>query len=223
MTFIFSVHQLLPVTFLDEPVCQLTGVSDVCFLGIWLVTVPIRQNKNLAHVAPGMATSKRDVPRVRFVPSGSCIWPVPQPTFACALCCSLDLPATCVTPQMVRAAFLLLKRDLCLFVTGFCFRCNGFGHVLADCYEDEAPKHGRVCVRCGKQECSVSGGMDWFRVHRGCREQYSQSDLRHVRCFVCGQQGHFCCEDTPLVRPAAYLSCVACYPICCSMYKLCLP
>lgn len=111
MTFIYSVHHLLPVTFLDEPVCQLTGVSDVCFLGIWLVIVPIRQNKNLAQVAPGMATSKHDVPRVRFVPFGSYTWQNSQPKFACALCYSLDLPAICMTPQIVRAAFLLLKRE----------------------------------------------------------------------------------------------------------------
>eukprot|EP00892_Ulva_mutabilis_P002413 jgi/Ulvmu1/12172/UM085_0036.1 len=87
-----------------------------------------------------------------------------------------------------------------------CYRCNGFGHVASECQNSDAIADARVCVRCGATDCSASGGTDWHRVHRGCRQEYSRADLHNVRCFVCGKQGHFCCEPAPTERTS---------PTCC--------
>lgn len=81
-----------------------------------------------------------------------------------------------------------------------CYRCQGFGHSMRDCYLPEARSDARTCVRCGQPSCKAGGQGDWYRFMEGCNRTYSKSDLKHVRCFVCGKTGHFCCKPTPEVR-----------------------
>ena len=85
-------------------------------------------------------------------------------------------------------------------LAAMCYRCQGFGHSLRDCKNPEARSDVRSCVRCGQRSCKASCQGDWYRFMEGCNRQYSKSDLKLVRCFVCGKTGHFCCKKTPEVR-----------------------
>ena len=46
------------------------------------------------------------------------------------------------------------------------------------------------------------------RADGGCRREYSERDMRHVRCYSCGRRGHLSCAAAP-EEPAA-LSCHNC-------------
>ena len=118
--------------------------------------------------------------------------------WTCSVC--LRPPKNHVLLCFKSVSYALLVGKSAHRCTGMCYRCDGFGHLASDCPNSAAVTDARVCVRCGKTDCPASGGTDWHRVHHGCRQEYSAVDVKHVRCFVCGKQGHFCCEATPLVR-----------------------
>ncbi|CAG7866512.1 unnamed protein product [Brassica rapa] len=68
-----------------------------------------------------------------------------------------------------------------------CFICASFEHVGEQCSmgHDSCPNDGSVCLRCGDM------GHDMYL----CKYEYSEDDLKDVRCYVCKSFGHMCCGE----------------------------
>ena len=73
--------------------------------------------------------------------------------------------------------------------------------MARDCPNGHINEGKLLCVRCGKASCKASGAADWTRSVYGCSEEYSDPDLQHVSCFVCGRKRRHCsCQAAPKVR-----------------------
>lgn len=105
------------------------------------------------------------------------------------------------------------KRGMC---AAMCYRCQGFGHSLKECLHPSSRSDVRTCVRCGQQSCKAGCQGDWYRFMEGCNRQYSKSDKKHVRCFVCGKTGHFCCKTTPEVSLLLHYLLLTAWRVACS-------
>ena len=69
------------------------------------------------------------------------------------------------------------------------------------------PMHAVACSRCHSMP-SCPPCRRSCRADGGCRREYSERDMRHVRCYTCGRRGHLSCAAAP-EEPAA-LSCHNC-------------
>ncbi|KAK9824496.1 hypothetical protein WJX72_010821 [[Myrmecia] bisecta] len=83
-----------------------------------------------------------------------------------------------------------------------CFKCNRAGHLARDCPggTQTGPQLQRLCQRCGFADCEAAAEGDLYRAEGGCSRSYSESDLQHVRCYVCGAKGHLCCQPSPATK-----------------------
>lgn len=66
-----------------------------------------------------------------------------------------------------------------------CFKCGGRGHLARDCLEEPSSnKNLDFCLRCGNL------GHNMF----ACQSDYSSEDLKAIKCYVCKEFGHLCCD-----------------------------
>ncbi len=79
-------------------------------------------------------------------------------------------------------------------------------HVLAEFAASRRPLQGCLCSCPGLPNCTFLPLT--CRAEGGCKREYSERDLRHVRCYSCGRRGHLSCAAAP-AEPAA-LSCHNC-------------
>ncbi|CAF2114174.1 hypothetical protein Bca4012_096206 [Brassica carinata] len=82
-----------------------------------------------------------------------------------------------------------------------CFICASFEHVGEQCSmgHDSCPNDGSVCLRCGDMGHDMSL----------CKYEYSEDDLKDVRCYVCKSFGHMCCGEA-LSSSSWAVSCYKC-------------
>ncbi|KAL2900869.1 Zinc finger protein GIS2, partial [Bienertia sinuspersici] len=64
-----------------------------------------------------------------------------------------------------------------------CCTCKKRGHIANDCPLNN--KEYVICLRCGEL------GHELF----SCNVEYSPDDLKNVRCYVCKELGHICCDN----------------------------
>ncbi|KAL8095044.1 uncharacterized protein LOC141690288 isoform X2 [Apium graveolens] len=66
-----------------------------------------------------------------------------------------------------------------------CFKCGGRGHLARDCLEESSSNNILdFCLRCGNL------GHHMFV----CQSDYSSEDLKAIKCYVCKEFGHLCCD-----------------------------
>lgn len=81
-----------------------------------------------------------------------------------------------------------------------CFICASFEHVGEHCSvgHDSCPNDGSSCLRCGGMGHDMSL----------CKYEYSEDDLKDVRCYVCKSFGHMCCGES--LSSSWVVSCYKC-------------
>ncbi|GAA0144330.1 hypothetical protein LIER_35906 [Lithospermum erythrorhizon] len=81
-----------------------------------------------------------------------------------------------------------------------CLICKKGGHRAKDCPEKyPGPQDAQTCLKCG------DSGHTMF----SCRNSYSEDDLKHIQCYICGNLGHLCCVEYTDSGPAE-VSCYRC-------------
>lgn len=133
-----------------------------------------------------------------------------QSSLICFICGSVGHLARDCTEERQRPCFLCagFGHESWDCPNRFCFRCGHKGHMQRDCQQASAKSKEYVCLRCGRWDCSCSGSGDYYRFEVGCTSEYLETDLQHIRCFVCFQLGHLCCKPSP--QEPAVLSCYNC-------------